>query len=122
LKKDELNRYKKRLLDLRRRLTSDVNHLKDETLGDEASGDLSSMPFHMADLGTETYDKDFALGLIQNGSEELEAIDQALARIGKGTYGTCEECECAIPKARLQAIPHARHCVQCQARQERRLP
>jgi RNA polymerase-binding protein DksA len=119
LKKDELRKYRKILRERHSRLTKDMNHLQDEAMGDDASGDLSSMPFHMADLGTETYDKDFALGLIENGAEELEEVTQALARIEDGTYGSCAECGGRIPKARLQAIPYASHCIQCKEKLEK---
>ena len=122
VKKDELEKFRQRLLVRRRELTKDMNHLEDEALGDSASGDLSTIPFHMADLGTDTFDRDFALGLMENSAEELVALDEALARIRDGRYGMCDLCGEAIPRARLEAIPYTKHCVPCQQKQERRQP
>jgi phage/conjugal plasmid C-4 type zinc finger TraR family protein len=67
----------------------------------------------MADLGTDNYEQEFTLGLLQNQEQALQEISLALDRIDKGTYGRCEECGNPIPKARLQALPHTRHCVAC---------
>lgn len=57
------------------------------------SGDLSHVPIHMADVGTDNYDRDLTIGLIQNGEEELRAIDEALEKIANKTYGNCDECD-----------------------------
>jgi RNA polymerase-binding transcription factor DksA len=114
--KPELDTFRQSLLNLRSRLTGDVSHLADEALramGGEASGGLSNAPLHMADLGTDNYEQEFTLGLMQNQEQALEEISLALDRIERGTYGRCEECGGPIPKARLQALPHTRHCVAC---------
>ena len=114
--KAELTTYRDALLALRNRLTGDVSHLADEALrarGGEASGSLSNAPLHMADLGTDNFEQEFTLSLLQNQEQALQEITAALDRIDRGTYGKCEECQGAIPKARLQALPHTRHCVAC---------
>jgi RNA polymerase-binding transcription factor DksA len=114
--KAELDSYRQILLGLRSRLTGDVSHLADEALramGGEASGSLSNAPLHMADLGTDNFEQEFTLSLLQNQEQALEEISLALDRIDRGTYGRCEECQSPIPKARLQALPHTRHCVAC---------
>jgi RNA polymerase-binding transcription factor DksA len=114
--KAELETYRETLLSLRKRLTGDVSHLADEALramGGEASGSLSNAPLHMADLGTDNYEQEFTLSLLHNQEQALEQITEALERIRQGTFGSCEECREAIPKARLQALPYARHCVAC---------
>jgi RNA polymerase-binding protein DksA len=114
--KPELDTFRQILLNLRSRLNGDVSHLADEALramGGEASGSLSNAPLHMADLGTDNYEQEFTLGLLQNQEQALQEISQALDRIDKGAYGRCEECGNPIPKARLQALPHTRHCVAC---------
>jgi len=101
---------------LRSRLTGDVSHLADEALrstGGEASGSLSNAPLHMADLGTDNFEQEFTLGLIQNEEQALDEIAAALDRLDQGTFGRCEECHKEIPKQRLQAIPYTRHCVEC---------
>jgi len=112
----ELDGYRQQLLDLRTRLKGDVSHLTNEALrktGGEASGSLSNTPIHMADLGTDNFDQEFTLGLIQNEEQALDEIAAALDRLNQGTFGRCEECGKDIPKARLQALPYARYCVDC---------
>jgi DnaK suppressor protein len=116
MSKAELASYRQTLLSLRSRLTGDVSHLADEALranGGEASGSLSNAPLHMADLGTDNFEQEFTLSLLQNQEHALEEITLALDRIERGTYGKCEECQSAIPKARLQALPYTRYCVAC---------
>ena len=114
--KAELETYGEALRSLRERLTGDVSHLADEALrarGGEASGSLSNAPLHMADLGTDNFEQEFTLSLLQNQEQALKEITDALERVRQGTFGRCEECEGAIPKARLQALPYTRHCVAC---------
>jgi RNA polymerase-binding transcription factor DksA len=114
--KPELDGFRERLLALRNRLNGDVSHLADEALkarGGEASGSLSNAPLHMADLGTDNYEQEFTLSLLENQENALAEISEALDRIEKGTFGICEECGHAIPKGRLQTLPHTRHCVEC---------
>ncbi|MGH7227059.1 MAG: TraR/DksA family transcriptional regulator, partial [Gemmataceae bacterium] len=113
---DELDAYRETLLGLRHRLSGDVSHLAEEALrarGGEASGGLSNAPLHMADLGTDNFEQEFTLGLLQNQEQALKEIDEALERIRRGGFGRCEECQGVIPKARLQALPYTRHCVAC---------
>ena len=117
MKVAELAQYKRILLDLRKKLVGNVTFMEDEALGksrQDASGDLSNVPIHMADVGTDNYDRDLTIGLIQNGEEELKAIDSALGRIGNKTYGSCEECGKKISKARLTALPYVENCIECQ--------
>ena len=86
----------------------------------ESSGNLSNVPLHMADVGTENYDQEFTLGLIENEQATLEQVQTALSRIDAGTYGRCEECDEPIAKPRLQALPYTRHCIQCARKLESR--
>lgn len=122
MKAAELEQYKKTLLELRQKLVENVNFMEDEALGksgQEASGDLSNVPIHMADVGTDNYDRDLTIGLIQNGEEELRAIDDALERIGNKTFGSCEECGKKVSKVRLDALPYVKNCIECQRREEK---
>lgn len=108
--------YRQHLLALQRRLRGDVTQLKDEALhrgGGEASGNLSNMPIHMADLGTDNFEQEFTLGLLENEEQLLQEIEAALKRMDQGTFGKCEECQKPIPKARLEALVYTRHCVDC---------
>ena len=121
MKKSEMNGYKNLLLAWRLRLRGDVTQLADEALKrnrQESSGDLSTMPIHMADIGSDNFEQDFTLTLLESEEETLAQIEIALARITDGTYGTCENCGEPIPKTRLQAIPYARQCVECARKQE----
>jgi len=114
MKKAEMKVYRDRLLALRARLRGDVDQMADAALNksrSEANGDLSSMPIHMADLGTDNYEQEFALGLMDSERKILHEIDDALNRIAEGTYGICEGTGEPIPKARLEAQPWARYCV-----------
>ena len=114
--KAELDTYRELLVSLRSRLNGDVTHLADEALrstGGEASGSLSNAPLHMADLGTDNFEQEFTLSLLQNQEQALDEIREALGRIDRGTFGECEECHQPIPKPRLQALPYTRHCVAC---------
>jgi RNA polymerase-binding protein DksA len=122
MKKAELKEFKDRLVALRARLRGDVTQLADAALRKnrtEANGDLSSMPIHMADIGSDNFEQEFTLGLMENEEDALQQIENALERIEDNTYGDCEECGAKIPKARLNAIPYTAVCVKCASHQER---
>ncbi|WP_152049884.1 TraR/DksA family transcriptional regulator [Tautonia marina] len=124
LKKDEQERFRKILLTLRARLQGDVDQMTDEALnrgGDGGSGNLSSMPIHMADLGTDNFDQEFTLGLIENEQETLDEIEAALVRLDDGNFGRCGDCDKPIAKARLQALPYTRFCIECARAHENRV-
>ena len=106
----DIQSYKERLLVLRARLRGDVSHMADGALNSsasEANGDVSRMPIHMADVGTDNYEQEFTLNLMQNDETTLDQIEAALERIEDGDYGSCVECGGRIPKTRLNAIPYA---------------
>lgn len=116
LKSEELDSFRNVLHDLRSRFRGDLNRMTDEALRRnvaEGGGNLSNVPLHMADVGTENYDQEFTLGLIENEQETLDLIDEALDRIKEGKYGLCVECDEPIARARLLALPYTRHCIQC---------
>ncbi len=116
MKKADLKVYKERLLHLRARLRGDVSAMADAALGksrSEANGDLSSMPIHMADLGSDNFEQEFTLSLMENDESTLGQIETALERIEDGEYGRCVECGGIVPKLRLNAIPYTPFCVKC---------
>ena len=78
----------------------------------DATGNLSSMPIHMADLGSDNFEQEFAIELVDSERKMLREIDDALARIEEGTYGICQGLNTPIPKARLEAQPWARYSVE----------
>jgi len=100
------------LLSKRAEILSNVTSMEGESLKRERS-DLSNMPIHMADMGSDNFDLENTLGLMESERKILHEIDIALSRLKEGTYMTCEGCESPISKARLEAIPWARYCVQC---------
>ena len=121
MKKTEMKVYKERLLLLRARLRGDVNAMAEAALSktrSEASGDLSSMPIHMADVGSDNYEQEFTLSLMQSEEETLDQIEAALERIEDVVYGSCVECDGRIPKTRLNAIPQTPFCVKCAGKLE----
>lgn len=116
LKNEELESFRQALLNLRARLRGDLSQMTDEALRrdqPDASGNLSNVPLHMADIGTENYDQEFTLELIENEQDTLGEVHEALGRIDAGTFGRCEECREPIARPRLQALPYTRHCIQC---------
>lgn len=112
MKKEEIKIYKQRLLELRQRLRGDVTSMADVALGSENS-ESSSMPIHMAELGSENFEQEFTLSLMASEEGTLNLIEGALVRIEKGSYATCTECERKIPKTRLNAIPYTPLCYKC---------
>lgn len=115
MKKSEVKVYKERLLALRARLRGDVNQMAEAALKKDRlqSGGESAMPIHMADIGSDAFEQEFTLSLMQNDEEALFLIESALERIEEGAFGECEECGVSIPKARLNAIPFVSCCVKC---------
>jgi len=114
--KTDLETFRQALVNLRARLNGNLSHLAEEALrttGGENSGGLSNTPIHMADLGTDNFEQEFTLSLMQTEEQVLSEIGEALERINQGTFGKCEDCGAPIPKARLQALPYTRHCVDC---------
>lgn len=123
MSKPKFDTYRQLLLDMRQRLDGDVSHLQDEALRHnqkDASGNLSSMPIHMADIGTDNFEQENTLNLLANEEQVLEEISSALDRIQDGSFGRCEECQGEIPKVRLDVLPYARYCVPCARKHEKR--
>jgi len=111
----DLKKFREMLLEKRREILINVTEFEDEALKKsrlDATGDLSCMPIHMADLGTDNYEQEFALGLMDGERKLLREIDKALGRIENKTYGICEGTGKPIPKTRLRAQPWARYCVE----------
>ena len=119
---EKFKRFYKLLLDLRNHLTAGITLHSEETLkrsSKEDSGDLSSYGQHMADAGTDTFDRDFALSLVSSEQEALSEIDAAIKRIHDGSYGICEITQKPISKDRLLAVPFTRYSAEAQKDIER---
>lgn len=112
--KPDLKIHRERLLALRARLRGDVAQMEDNAFSKDHD-DATVMPNHMAELGSDNFNREFTLSLVGAENDALEQIEGALERIEDGSYGRCEECGGKIPKSRLEAIPYAALCVRCAA-------
>jgi RNA polymerase-binding transcription factor DksA len=115
LSKTDLEHFRTLLIEKLNEITGDVRHIESGALKLsrlDASGDLSSMPIHMADIGSDNYEQEFALGLMDSERKIVLEILAALRRIQNGTYGMCEGTGNPIPRARLEGIPWTRFCVE----------
>ena len=119
---EKFKRYFRLLMDLRTHLTEGIERHSEETLKRSAkddAGDLSAYGQHMADAGTDTFDRDFALSMVASEQEALSEIDAAIKRIHDGTYGICEITQKPIAKERLLAVPFTRYSAEAQKDLER---
>ena len=122
--KKELKEFKKLVIKKKEELLDSVRHISEDTLKrsqKDASGDISSYTIHMADMATDTYDREFSLGLATSEQKIIFEVDDAMKRIEEGTYGICEDCDKLIAKRRLKAVPHARLCIKCQQKREKKV-
>jgi DnaK suppressor protein len=115
-KKADLQRYQLKLLEKRESLAGDLRSMEKQAFRQSGT---ESAPNHMADYGSDTFEQDFTLGLIESDEKVVGQIDAALVRIEKGGFGICEACFEDIPKARLDVLPWAALCVTCQSQVER---
>lgn len=116
-----LKKYKVLLLKERETIGGGISHITEEALKTsqrDASGDLSGYSYHMADMATDNYEREFSLGRASDEQNLLYTIDEALKRIGDGTYGGCLQCGKPISKKRLDALPHTELCIDCQTTNE----
>ena len=119
---EKFRRYYRLLLDLRHHVLTQLGEHTEETLmksSKDDSGDLSGYGQHMADAGTDTFDRDFALSLVSGEQEALAEIEAAIKRIHAGTYGICEATQKPIAKERLLAVPFTRYSAEAKKQVER---
>ena len=112
LSEKQMAHYKDMLIGIKNKITQDINHIEDQSLNShkDSTGDLSGYSLHMADVGTDNYDRELSLDVVGNEQDILYQIDKALERIEGGTYGICEMMGLPIPTARLDAIPWTPYC------------
>ncbi|MFZ5802972.1 MAG: TraR/DksA family transcriptional regulator [Candidatus Omnitrophota bacterium] len=118
----ELAEFKKLLLSMRDKIAGDLRHLESESLNSnqkDLAGDLSGYSFHMADMATDTFDRELNLGLASSEQNLLNLIDLALRKIVEGTFGLCEKTLKPISKKRLLAMPYARLSLEAQETEEK---
>ena len=119
----DMDLARQRLAEERERLegvrsTFDDEHLTDQSENDSV-GELSSYDQHQADMGTETFEREKDLSILEQVEAELADVEHALRRLDEGSYGTCEVCGKVIPDERLEAMPATRLCLEHQAQAER---
>ena len=115
LTKQQLDHFSELLMQRRTRLSHDLSLMQDEALKVTTQDNSSDS---VADTGTDNYEQDFTLGLIESEEALAREVDQALQRIGQNAFGVCESCQTPIPLARLEILPFARYCVDCQQKRE----
>ncbi len=121
----DLAMFKDLLLKLRDRVIDEISFLSRDNLNRsqrDSSGDLSSYSFHMADQGTDNFDREFAANLLSGEQDVLYEIDEAIRRMDAGTFGICESTGQPIEFERLKVLPFARYCVSAQTEIERGKP
>jgi RNA polymerase-binding protein DksA len=110
LGKADLNYFRNLLLEKRSEILGDVNSMESEAF--KTGSNLSNMPIHMADVGTDNFEQEFTLGLIESERQILREIQSALVRIEDGTFGICEGTGKPIGRVRLEAVPWAKYCME----------
>ena len=110
LSKAKLGQYRKQLLDILQKLGVKIDHMEDSVL----RTDSEPSPDETEEFGSDNYHQEFQIGLIENEEEILREVKDAVERVDNGTFGICENCEVPIPLRRLEVLPYARHCVDCQ--------
>ncbi len=121
----EKERYKKKLLAKRKAMLEDRDHQMDSQVSTtirESTGDISSYSYHMADQGTDAMEREKAFMFASRSGRLIYHIDEALRRIEDGTFGKCASCRGNISKNRLDAVPHARMCIECKSAEEKSRP
>lgn len=110
LSKSDLQYFRGLLLERRREIIGDMGSMESEAF--KGGSNLSNMPIHMADVGTDNFEQEFTLGLIESERQTLREIQEALVRIDQGNYGTCMGTGKPIPRVRLEAVPWAKYTIE----------
>ena len=107
----DIKQFRELLLHIRRELAGDIGELENDAFSFDGERPSSDNP---ADVGSDSFAQEFSLELLARDEATLTEVQEAIERIENGSFGRCEGCEQWIPKPRLQAVPHARYCVNCQ--------
>jgi DnaK suppressor protein len=121
MNKKETEKFKKLLLNKREYILKEIQGITKENMKSlkEASGDLSGYSHHMADMASDSYDREFSLNIATEEQKVIYEIDEALKRMEEGSYGICASCDKKIPAKRLNALPYTKYCIQCQSKEEK---
>jgi len=120
MKNNDTEYFKKLLLELRAEIIEQLEETEEDLSLNvkDASGEHSSYSFHLADMGTDTMEREKAFWLASLDSQVVHEINNALEKIVRGDYGVCEVCGETINRERLEAIPHTRLCLECKSHDE----
>lgn len=116
-----MKKYEKLLLQKKKELLENMGDIMKDRVGTttkESTGDLSSYSYHMADQGTDAMERELAFMFASKTGRLIYHVDEALRRVKDGSYGKCSVCDRPISKARLEAVPHARMCIECKSAEE----
>jgi|SRR5579884_1462668 DnaK suppressor protein len=116
MQRKEQEKYRQRLLEMAARLKSDEPGVISDALrqaSGDISGNISNVPMHLADLGTDTFEQEMSAGLLANARQLQIEVAAALDRIEQGTFGKCEQCGRDIGEGRLEVVPYTRYCIDC---------
>ncbi|MEW6103394.1 MAG: TraR/DksA C4-type zinc finger protein [bacterium] len=117
MEKNDIKRFRQRLLAIRKEHLKEKGNLEDEYLHKQVRdevGNLSVSPRHIADVAGDEYEQEKEIFIIKNISNIIREIDEATLRMDNGSYGICEKCKEDIPIERLEIIPFTRLCIKCQ--------
>ena len=123
MEKVDAQKFKTQLEAERTKIADGLSHIERDNLNRsqrDASGDLSGYSFHMADMATDNFDREFSLDIASAEQVVLNRIDTALRKIQEGSFGVCESCSKPISLKRLKAVPYAELCLKCQEDQEKK--
>ena len=114
--KQQLKEFREALLRERGKFAGEIRAIAKDVSKNprDASGDLSAYTVHLADMSSDTYERELSANIASNEQEVLYQIDEALKRLDEGAYGTCQECNKPISLSRLKAVPYTAQCIGCQ--------
>ena len=118
----DIRHFRERLMEERKNLLDELEWVETNYLGSsqrDSTGEVSGHTTHLADMGTDSIERDKAFLIGDTRGEVLEDIDEALEKLGNGDYGVCESCGEAIARDRLEAVPYAKLCLKCKTEEER---
>ncbi len=122
LTKDQLKQFRQVLVEERTKFANEIKSIAHDASKSprDASGDLSSYTVHMADMSSDTYERELAMNIASTEQAVLYQIDEALKRMDEGTYGVCQSCSRPITLSRLKAVPYTSLCIDCQRDKEQK--
>ena len=120
LTKEQVKQFRQLLITERAKLADEIKSIAHDasTSPRDASGDLSAYTIHMADMASDTYERELSMNIVTSEQELLYQIDDALKRLDDGTFGLCQQCNQPITMSRLKAVPYASMCITCQRAKE----